>query len=190
MQRIDSLEKTLMLGKVEGRRRRRWQRMRWMVGWHHWLTGYEFEQSPGVADGQGSLAYCRLWSHKELDTTEWLNWTELSYHIFPCVCVCVCVCACVLSRVQLFSTLWTIAHQAPLSMDFLARTLEQRAISCFRGLPDPGMQPRSPALPADSLSSQHSRRINIFPNIYIILCLVLVCFFGDQPTKLNLSSDW
>ena len=98
MQRIDSLEKTLMLGMVEGRRRRRWQRMRWMVGWHHWLNGHEFEQSPGVGDGQGSLAYCRLWSHKELDTTEWLNWTELSYHIFPCVCVCVCVCVCMCAQ--------------------------------------------------------------------------------------------
>ena len=40
--RADSLDKTLMLGKIEGRRRRGWQRMRWF-GWHHGLNGYEFE---------------------------------------------------------------------------------------------------------------------------------------------------
>ena len=45
-----------------------------MVGWHHWLDGHEFEQAPGVDDGQGSLVCCSPWSRKELDTTEWLNW--------------------------------------------------------------------------------------------------------------------
>ena len=48
-----------------------------MVGCHHWLDGHEFEQAPGVGDGQGSLACCSPWGHKELDTTEWLNWTQL-----------------------------------------------------------------------------------------------------------------
>ena len=48
-----------------------------MVWWHHQLNGYEFEQAPGVGDGQGSLACCRPWDHKELDMTEWLNWTEI-----------------------------------------------------------------------------------------------------------------
>ena len=47
-----------------------------MVGWHHWLDGPKFEQPPGVGDGQGSLACCSPWVCKELDTTEWLNWTE------------------------------------------------------------------------------------------------------------------
>ena len=51
-----------------------------MVGWNHWLDGHEFEQSPGVGDGQGSLASCSLWGHKGLDMTEWLNWTELKIH--------------------------------------------------------------------------------------------------------------
>ena len=41
-----------------------------MVGWHHRLDGQEFEQAPGVADGQESLACCRPWGCKELDTTE------------------------------------------------------------------------------------------------------------------------
>ena len=51
-----------------------------MVGWHHWLNGHKFKQVLGVGDGQGCLACCIPWGHKELDTTEWLNWTEdISY---------------------------------------------------------------------------------------------------------------
>ena len=67
--------KRLMLGKIEGRRRRGWQDE--MVGWHHWLDGCESEWTPGVGDGQRVLACCDSWGHKESDTTEWLNWTEL-----------------------------------------------------------------------------------------------------------------
>ena len=48
-----------------------------MVGWHHQLDGHEFEQAPGVGDGQGSLACCSPWGRKESDTTEQLNSTEL-----------------------------------------------------------------------------------------------------------------
>ena len=44
-----------------------------MVGWHHRFNGHEFEQAPEVGDGQGSLACCSPWGHKELDTTERLN---------------------------------------------------------------------------------------------------------------------
>ena len=44
-----------------------------MVGWNHRLNGHEFEQPPGVGDGQGSLACCHPWCHKELDMTDWLN---------------------------------------------------------------------------------------------------------------------
>ena len=47
-----------------------------MVGWHHQLNGHEFGQAPGVGDGQGGLACCSPWGHKELDITERLNWTE------------------------------------------------------------------------------------------------------------------
>ena len=49
-----------------------------MVGWHHHLDGREFEQALGVGDGQGSLVCCSPWGHKESDTTEQLNWTELN----------------------------------------------------------------------------------------------------------------
>ena len=53
-----------------------------MAGWHHRLDGLEFEWTPGVGDGQGGLACCDSWGHKESDTTERLNWTELNiYHL-------------------------------------------------------------------------------------------------------------
>ena len=63
MQRMDSFEKTPILGKVEGRRRRGKQDE--MVGWHHQLHGHELEQALGVADGQGGLACCSPWGCKE-----------------------------------------------------------------------------------------------------------------------------
>ena len=47
-----------------------------MVGWHHQLNGHEFGWTLGVGDGQGGLACCNSWGHKESDMTEWLNWTE------------------------------------------------------------------------------------------------------------------
>ena len=47
-----------------------------MAGWHHWLNGHDSQWTPGVGDGQGSLACCNLWGHKESDITEQLNWTE------------------------------------------------------------------------------------------------------------------
>ena len=59
MQKADSFEKTLMLGKIEGRRRR--GRQDEMVGWHHQLNGHEFGWTLGVGDGQGGLACCSSW---------------------------------------------------------------------------------------------------------------------------------
>ena len=49
-----------------------------MAGWHHRLHGHEFGWTPGIGDGQGGLACCDSWGHKESDTTERLNWTELN----------------------------------------------------------------------------------------------------------------
>ena len=72
MQRAGSLEKTLMLGQMEGKRRRGQQRMRWLDSIHR-LNGCEFEQTPGESEGQGSLACCSSWDWKEMDTTEWMN---------------------------------------------------------------------------------------------------------------------
>ena len=72
MQRADSLEKTLMLGKIEGKRQGGTTKDE-MVGWHHPFTGHELWQSPGDGEGQGSLAGCSPWGRKELDTTWQLN---------------------------------------------------------------------------------------------------------------------
>ena len=60
------------------RQEEKWKTEDEMVGWHHRLDGHEFEQAPGIGDGQGSLACCSPWGLKESDTTEWLNWTELN----------------------------------------------------------------------------------------------------------------
>ena len=71
MRRTDSLEKTLMLGKK--RKEEKGMTEDEMVGWHHQLNEYEFEQAQEDGEGQGSLACCSSWGHKELDTTEQLN---------------------------------------------------------------------------------------------------------------------
>ena len=72
MQRTDSLEKTLMLGRIEGGEEKGTTEDE-MVGWHHQLNGHESEQTLGVGDGQGSPVCCSPWGHKELDMTEQLN---------------------------------------------------------------------------------------------------------------------
>ena len=60
MGRADSLEKTPVMGKTEGRRRRGWQRARW----HHWHNGHEFAQTLGNSKGQGSLECCSPWARR------------------------------------------------------------------------------------------------------------------------------
>ena len=73
--RTDSFEKTLMLVKIEGGRRRGQQRMRWLDGI---TNSMDISLSKlGVGDGQGGLVSCSPWGHKESDTTERLNWLIL-----------------------------------------------------------------------------------------------------------------
>ena len=79
MRRADSFEKTLMLGKIEGGRRRGRQTMRWLDGITDSMD--KFGSTPGVSDGQGGLAYWGSWGRKESDTTEWLNWPERAQNI-------------------------------------------------------------------------------------------------------------
>ena len=76
MWRADSFEKTLMVEKTEDRRKRGWQRMRWLDGITDLMDMSLSRQ--GVGNRQGGLVCCNPWGRKELDTTEWLNWTEHS----------------------------------------------------------------------------------------------------------------
>ena len=103
-----------------------------MVGWHHQLNGHGFGWTPAVCDGQGGLACCSSWGRKESDTTEWaeMNWSHFS-------------------RVWLFAILWTIVHQAPLSMGFSRQEYWSGLPSPPPGdLPDPGTKPSSLTSPA------------------------------------------
>ena len=93
MRRTDSLEKTLMLGNIEGRRRRGQQRMRWLDGITD-LMDMSLSKFWGVGDGQGSMACCIPWGHKESDMTEQLNnkmpmYKVCVYYTPRCVYKCV-----------------------------------------------------------------------------------------------------
>ena len=84
IRRTDLLEKNLigsfLLGKIEAGKdwgqEEKGMTEDEMLWWHHRLYGHEFEQTLGVDDGQGRLACCNPWGHKESDMTEQLNWTD------------------------------------------------------------------------------------------------------------------
>ena len=85
MRRVNSLEKTLMLEVIGGRRIRGQQRIRWWMAsltWWSWVW-----VNSGVGDEQGGLTCCSLWGHKVSDMTEWLNWTEPIWSHGPQPCL-------------------------------------------------------------------------------------------------------
>ena len=92
MQKTDSFEKTLMLGKIEGRRRRGWQRMRCLDGVTDSVDVNLSNLWELVMNSEAWHAACSPWGCKQSDMTEWLNWTELNvffkykiqcfYHVF------------------------------------------------------------------------------------------------------------
>ena len=73
-----------------------------MVGWHHRLDGHEFEQAPGIGDGQGGLACCSPWGREESDTTEQLNWTTNWHlvHMGAAICLYIKSCAAAAAGLQ------------------------------------------------------------------------------------------
>ena len=79
MRKFDSLEKTLMLGGIGGRRKRGQQRMRWLDGITDSMD-VSLSELRELVDGQGGLAYCDSWGRKELDRTERLIWSDLIIH--------------------------------------------------------------------------------------------------------------
>ena len=113
-QRADPFGKTLMLGKIEGRRRRGWQRTSWLDG----ITeSMDMSLSKlRVFEEQGSLPCCSPWGCKESDTTEQLNWVcqFFCHKLYSIVRISVNSVQ-LLSRVRLFATPWTAARQAPLT---------------------------------------------------------------------------
>ena len=78
MWRADSLEKTLMLGKIEGSRRRGWQKLRWLQGISSSMDTSLSKLRELVMDREAWHGYSP-WGHEESDMTEWLNWTELNW---------------------------------------------------------------------------------------------------------------
>ena len=115
---------------------------------HHWLNGRGFEQSLGHHEGQGSLACCSPWGHKELDISEWgnknwlLDWSRV-VHAYLVARSC--------------PTLQP--HGLPPASPLTVVILQPRALEWFpmpssRDLPNPGIEPKSPALHEDSLLSE------------------------------------
>ena len=123
MRRVDSLEKS-DAGRVWGQEEKGTTEDE-MAGWHHRLDVREFGWTPGVGDGQGGLSCCNSWGRKESDTTERLNWTELTEHIsiiinincisFRCTWVHLCSNMNILWHCPYLGLEWKLTYSSPVA---------------------------------------------------------------------------
>ena len=114
-----------------------------VVGWHHWLSGHEYEHTPGDSEGQVNLVCCSPWGCKDLDTAEWLNNSSITYvynFIFPkevfTALFIVPQCSCYDNEFQLY--LWThgqfcqqSTHSGVTFADFVLKDSIQKAWACM-----------------------------------------------------------
>ena len=167
---VNSLEKILMLGKIEGERKR--EREDEMVGWHPWLKVHESEQTLGDSKGQRSLVCCSSLGRKESDTTWRLNNNNIYIYVQSP------------SRVWLFATSWTVACQAPLSMGFSRQEyLSGLPFPVPGDLPNPGMEATSRVscvgrlilyyvtvdafIDVQGLRGRKRRALKVFPSLWV-----------------------
>ena len=131
MWRVDSLEKTLMLGGIGGRRRRGRLRMRWLDG--HWLDGRKSEWTPEDGDGQGGLACCDSWGRKESDTTEQVNWTKLNCW-WPVGCFCLAYRNSAAMNIGVHMSFWIIVFSWYMPRSGIAGSYGNSTFSSLRKL--------------------------------------------------------
>ena len=140
-----------------------------MVGWHHRLDGREFEQAPGVGDGQGSLVCCSPWSHSKSDMTEQLNWYMCVYmyvYIYMCVCVCIYIYMYILHLFFLMLPCKLLQHIACRSLCY---TVSPCCLSIIHS--SVYVNPKLPVYPSPIILLASLATINLF-SMSITLCFV------------------